>query len=133
LLNKQHRILIIDHVGSLKYLYKHADLAIIGGGFNRIGIHNIIEPAVYGLETLFGPNHRGYQEALDLIAMKAAFVFCDANELFELIVNRINTSFSRKNRRKDSIQYVLNHVTDSATVSKDIVEKFRNLVLKTKQ
>ena len=130
-LNDQHRILIVDHVGSLKYLYKYADLAIIGGGFNRIGIHNIIEPAVYGLVTLFGPNHRNYQEAIDLIELKFAKVFHDAPELLRLINEKLNSSVSDDRQREHIQQYVKDHVPDSSRISRDILEKFRLLVGET--
>ncbi|MGB0427486.1 MAG: 3-deoxy-D-manno-octulosonic acid transferase [Flavobacteriales bacterium] len=57
-------ILIINKIGKLKYLYRYADLAYIGGGFG-VGIHNTLEPAVYGIPLLFGPNNIKFQEAQD--------------------------------------------------------------------
>ena len=44
-----------------------SDIAIVGGGFGA-GIHNVLEPAAFGVPVLFGPNHTKYQEAQDLIA-----------------------------------------------------------------
>jgi 3-deoxy-D-manno-octulosonic-acid transferase len=133
LLNQDHRILIVDHVGSLKHLYKYADLAIVGGGFNRIGIHNIIEPAVYGLVTLFGPNHRNYQEALDLIVLKAAVVFRTSSELLELISDQIHSSSTDENKRKEIIQYVQDQMPQSTAISEHLLAKYHQLSRKIKE
>jgi 3-deoxy-D-manno-octulosonic-acid transferase len=56
------QILILDQVGILKYIYRIADYAYIGGGFGK-GIHNILESLVYGIPTLIGPNHARFLEA----------------------------------------------------------------------
>ena len=39
-------------------------IAAVGGGFGK-GIHNILEPACWGLPVLFGPNHLKFREAVD--------------------------------------------------------------------
>lgn len=50
--------LVIDFVGALAYMYRHATWAYVGGGFTKL-LHSIIEPAVYGIPVSFGPNtHR---------------------------------------------------------------------------
>lgn len=121
-LNSKHRILIIDHVGSLKYLYRYADLALIGGGFNRIGIHNIIEPAAHGLITLFGPNHRNYTEAIDLLKHKAAFVYRNKDELATIIQQQRQVPCSSE-KRHSIRKYVLENVPDCADMTKEILLK----------
>ncbi|MDP4209484.1 MAG: glycosyltransferase N-terminal domain-containing protein [Bacteroidota bacterium] len=65
-------VLIIDNIGMLSSLYRYGQVAYIGGGFGK-GIHNILEAATFGLPVLFGPNHKKFQEALDLIDAKGAF------------------------------------------------------------
>jgi 3-deoxy-D-manno-octulosonic-acid transferase len=79
--------LIIDSVGQLAYLYRFADIAIIGGGFEK-GIHNILEAAAYGKPVLFGPKHHRFQEANDLLDRGAAKTFQNYNE-FELILKQL--------------------------------------------
>jgi len=66
------RVLIVDKVGMLSSLYKKATLSYIGGGFGS-GIHNILEAAVYGHPVLFGPRHRKFHEAKELIQLGGAF------------------------------------------------------------
>jgi 3-deoxy-D-manno-octulosonic-acid transferase len=72
---KKEKVLIIDNVGMLSRLYKYADITYVGGGFSKDGIHNILEPAVFGKPILFGPNYKKYREASELIENKAAFSF----------------------------------------------------------
>jgi 3-deoxy-D-manno-octulosonic-acid transferase len=68
--------LIIDCYGKLSGAYRYGDIAYIGGGFG-VGIHNINEAAVYDMPVLFGPNHRKFKEATDLLACGGAFSFSD--------------------------------------------------------
>lgn len=65
--------IIIDNVGMLMSLYQHAHIAYVGGGF-RTGIHNVLEPAAYGIPILIGPDHGNSREAMMLVDEGAAFV-----------------------------------------------------------
>lgn len=75
------RVLIVNSIGLLAYLYRYADYVWIGGGFNKTGIHNSIEAAVYGKALCWGPNYNRYQEALDLVSCGAAVSCNDAAAL----------------------------------------------------
>lgn len=68
----QYPVILIDSIGQLSALYAYADLAVIGGGFGK-GIHNILEPAAYGLPVVFGPKWTKFREAESLIDIGAAF------------------------------------------------------------
>ena len=59
------RVLIIDNIGMLSSAYRYAYIAAIGGGFGK-GIHNILEPACWGIPVVFGPNYEKFREAVDL-------------------------------------------------------------------
>ena len=59
-------ILIIDNIGMLMHIYKYAHIAYVGGGF-RSGLHNILEPAAFGIPVIFGPRHDKFPEAQLLI------------------------------------------------------------------
>ncbi|MCO6484773.1 MAG: hypothetical protein J5I41_03240 [Saprospiraceae bacterium] len=65
-------ILLLDVVGMLNRVYRLADLAYVGGGFGR-SVHNLLEPAVYGLPVLFGPAHDKFPEAEALIGAGGGF------------------------------------------------------------
>lgn len=61
------KCLIIDCFGLLSSIYRYGDVAYVGGGFG-VGIHNVLEAAVYGIPVFFGPNNRKFQEAQQLKA-----------------------------------------------------------------
>ena len=54
--------LIVDCYGLLSSIYRYGKMALVGGGFG-VGIHNVLEAAVYGVPVFFGPNNRKFQEA----------------------------------------------------------------------
>jgi len=65
------QVLFLDTMGMLSSAYRYARYAYVGGGFG-VGIHNLLEAAVFGVPLAFGPNHRRFREALELIALGAA-------------------------------------------------------------
>ncbi|HEU4553772.1 MAG TPA: glycosyltransferase N-terminal domain-containing protein [Chitinophaga sp.] len=67
------KVLIIDNIGMLSSLYRYACVAYVGGGFDKNGIHNVLEPATYGKPVVFGPVYEQYAEAVALVALGGAF------------------------------------------------------------
>lgn len=93
---KDIRVLIIDNIGLLSSAYKYASISAVGGGFGK-GIHNVLEPACWGLPVLFGPNHTKFREAVELIESGGAFTYNDY-ESFRDILNSLltdNVKYSR--------------------------------------
>ena len=74
-----YQLLVIDNIGMLSSLYRYATAAYIGGGLNK-GIHNILEAAVYGIPVFFGPVHKKFQEAVDLVAQGGAVTVSNCDE-----------------------------------------------------
>ncbi|WPV00137.1 glycosyltransferase N-terminal domain-containing protein [Mucilaginibacter sp. cycad4] len=81
--------LVIDNIGMLSSLYAYADIAYIGGGFG-VGIHNTLEAAAFGLPVIFGPNYQKFNEAKELIALKAGFSIGNETELKGIVETLIN-------------------------------------------
>lgn len=63
---REARCLIIDCYGLLSSIYRYGEVAYVGGGFG-VGIHNVLEAAVWGVPVLFGPNNKRFQEAQALL------------------------------------------------------------------
>ena len=84
---EQAKVLVIDNVGMLSSLYAHARLAYVGGGFGK-NIHNILEPAAFGIPVIFGPNHHNFIEALELGTRGGGFVINDLSS-FKQIFNTL--------------------------------------------
>jgi len=99
-------VAIVHEIGHLSALFRYADAAWIGGGYTRSGIHNIIEPAVYGLPVFFGPNYKRYREAAQLIACGGALSLTDPEKLSTCLQNTIRFN----NMGEQSRKYVLQHL-----------------------
>ncbi len=76
------KVLVMDRMGLLSGLYRYATLAYVGGGFG-VGIHNLLEAAVYGLPVIFGPNYQRFREAHDLLAAGAGYSVKNAKKFQE--------------------------------------------------
>jgi 3-deoxy-D-manno-octulosonic-acid transferase len=88
---QKNRVLVIDNIGMLSAIYQYGDVAFIGGGFGKSGLHNILEAAVFGMPVLFGPNNlKKFPESLDLVDAGAGFVVHNGNE-FSALIGRWNT------------------------------------------
>ena len=105
--NECPQVLIINCIGILSSLYQYADIAIIGGGFNS-GIHNILEPACFGLSVFFGPKHHKFDEAAAMIENKTGFVIHDAFSLENEINNILSSTDIKKNIQAKQLEYLQN-------------------------
>jgi len=86
-----HSVLVLNTIGILSSIYQYGNVAFVGGGFNN-GIHNLLEPSVFGLPVLFGPNHYKFNEASELIKLNAGFEISNSTDLityFEKFINDI--------------------------------------------
>jgi len=73
-------VVIIDSQGLLAEIYSVAELCLMGGAFHH-RVHNVLEPALYGLHLCFGPQHTTSREALLLAEKHLAQVVANATEL----------------------------------------------------
>ncbi|SDS44764.1 3-deoxy-D-manno-octulosonic-acid transferase [Polaribacter sp. KT25b] len=62
----EYQVFIIDTIGILTKIYAAADIAYVGGGLNT-GLHNILEPATFGIPVIIGNKYDKFKEALDLV------------------------------------------------------------------
>jgi 3-deoxy-D-manno-octulosonic-acid transferase len=65
------RVIIVDSIGKLFALYQYGTFAYVGGGFSS-GVHNILEPAVWGVPSIVGPNHKRSKEIGAMIGLSGA-------------------------------------------------------------
>jgi 3-deoxy-D-manno-octulosonic-acid transferase len=78
------RIILVDSIGILMALYQYARVAYVGGSF-RQGIHNVLEPAVYGIPVVFGPKHTNSYEAMELARRGGGFPINDQQECYRTL------------------------------------------------
>jgi 3-deoxy-D-manno-octulosonic-acid transferase len=81
-------VFIIDTVGILTKIYSYADIAYVGGGFGNPGIHNILEPATFGIPIVIGPNYSHFAEAIELVRLGGC-ISVDNNDSLEVILNEL--------------------------------------------
>ncbi|MEZ4938940.1 MAG: glycosyltransferase N-terminal domain-containing protein [Crocinitomicaceae bacterium] len=75
------QFLIIDNIGMLSNLYQYGELAYIGGAFHG-ALHNILEPAAFGLPVIFGPNFKKFPEGDRFIEAGIGFSVSDEKQLY---------------------------------------------------
>ncbi|MBP5690611.1 MAG: 3-deoxy-D-manno-octulosonic acid transferase, partial [Bacteroidaceae bacterium] len=102
---KGYDTLIIDCFGMLSSIYRYGHIAYIGGGFG-VGIHNVLEAAVFDIPVLFGPNNQRFREAQDLKHVKGGFEITDAYSLRILIDKFISDPGFLKKAGKNAGDYV---------------------------
>ena len=82
------RCLIIDCFGLLSSIYRYGQVAYVGGGFG-VGIHNVLEAAVWNMPVVFGPNNKRFQEARALLKAQGGFEINGADD-FGKIMSRLD-------------------------------------------
>lgn len=99
------QVLIIDCFGILSSAYAYCDVAYVGGGFG-VGIHNINEPAVYGVPVIYGPNHTRFIEANEMAKVGCGLPI-SGRDSFELIADSLlNDESGRRKRGQWAEQYI---------------------------
>ncbi|MCB0397525.1 MAG: 3-deoxy-D-manno-octulosonic acid transferase [Flavobacteriales bacterium] len=98
-------VILVDNVGWLARLYKYADAAVVGGGFSG-KLHNILEPAAFGVPVLFGPKHERFREAAELIENGGAFIFRHGTQLERALDMLIGEQLVGKIAGQMCLQYV---------------------------
>lgn len=102
----ESQFLILDTIGILTQVYAYSTISYVGGGFTKTGVHNTLEPAVFGVPLIFGPNYKSYMEAVHLVDRKAAVRFKDGFDFEEKMNELIQDSEARKERGKSAFDYI---------------------------
>ena len=102
---KNNDILIIDSIGLLNTIYRYADIAYIGGGFG-VGIHNLLEPAVYGIPVLYGPKHTHFREAVEMSQNRGGFPIENKEDFVETMNKLLNDKTYYDKNAKNAGDYI---------------------------
>lgn len=113
--------LIIDNIGILKNLYAYATISFVGGGFGGDGVHNVLEPAVYGKPVIFGPVYEKFMEAKGLLEAGGAFSITDTVELEDVFRELLEN----KEIYDDVCQKAANYVRSNAGATQQILHYIR--------
>jgi len=112
-----YQVFIIDTVGILTKIYSYATIAYVGGGYTKTGVHNVLEPAAFGIPIVIGPNYHKFNEAIDLVNNEACFVINDSEKLSVLL----KKLFQLKDFREKAGNNALNNVIDKTGATTKIL------------
>lgn len=117
-----YQVFIIDTIGILTKIYSYADVAYIGGGFET-GLHNILEPATFGVPIAFGGyKYKKFKEATDLIALGGCTPIKNEHE-FSIYLKDV---FLSKNLRHQKGEINKNYVQKNVGATQLILNYINN-------
>jgi 3-deoxy-D-manno-octulosonic-acid transferase len=123
----KYDVLIIDSVGMLTKIYAYADIAYVGGGLGKKGLHNILEPAVFGVPVIIGTIYDKFPEARELRGRRGLKVVANAAQLQDFLNDILNDKKLYKSMSKASEQFVKIKKGATEKISKYIIEDQRLL------
>ncbi|PKV49603.1 3-deoxy-D-manno-octulosonic-acid transferase [Aquimarina sp. MAR_2010_214] len=85
---KDQQVFIMNTIGYLSRIYSYGDIAYVGGAMGTGGLHNILEPATFGIPIIIGKNFEKFREAKQLQKLAGLFSVSSANE-FSQILNKL--------------------------------------------
>ncbi len=97
--------LLVDRMGLLARLYRHGDVAYVGGGFGE-GVHSLLEPAAWGLPVVFGPRHTKFVEGSGLIDAGGGFAVRDGAELCAVLRRLLADPEARRSAGEAAARFV---------------------------
>jgi len=113
------RILVIDCFGLLSSVYAYCDAAYIGGAFGS-GLHNINEAAVYGIPVVFGPKHRKFIEAGEIIEAGGGFSISSESEASDILSRLCSDPAFRKDAGEKAGKYIMSKIGATDIIYSDI-------------
>jgi 3-deoxy-D-manno-octulosonic-acid transferase len=116
-------VLIVDTIGILTKIYSYADIAYVGGGFGNPGVHNILEPATFGIPIVVGPNFSHFAEAVALVHQEGCVSISNQNELNDAFSGLISNEDIRHEKghicstfvqmNKGATDVIMNHIRNN--------------------
>lgn len=105
----EYSVFILDTIGILSKTYSYADIAYVGGAMGTTGMHNILEPAAFGVPIIIGKNHHKFPEARQMIEQAGVLSISNYDELKTTMNNLIAQNGKRKELGVLNGQYIVNH------------------------
>jgi 3-deoxy-D-manno-octulosonic-acid transferase len=79
-------VLVLDTFGELAQVYSVADVAVVGGGFDRLGGQNVLQPLAHGKPVVHGPHMQNFRDVAESAAAVGATVVAGtADELAQAL------------------------------------------------
>ncbi|HET7361383.1 MAG TPA: glycosyltransferase N-terminal domain-containing protein [Salinimicrobium sp.] len=117
-----YKVFIIDTIGLLNKIYSYADIAYVGGAAGNTGLHNILEPATFGLPIITGKNISKFPEAIRLQQLAGLFTVGSKEELSAILSKLIRDKAFRQKTGMISGHFINSNTGATALIT----EFFRN-------
>ena len=115
-------VFIIDTIGLLTKIYSYASIAYVGGGFDRDGVHNVLEPAVFGVPVLIGPIFDKYAEAVELVERKGCLVTQNTPEFGKVLTSVLEDPDYREKTGNICSKYILESTGATQLIVDDLAQ-----------
>ena len=115
--------LIVDTIGILTKIYSYADYAYIGGGFGKDGVHNVLEPASFGIPLIIGPNFKKFQEAVDLVELNACEIVNNSEDFKKCLAKLYQDKAYRNKKGKITKEYIMKNIGATKIILNYITKK----------
>ena len=119
-------VFIIDTIGILTKIYSYADLAYVGGGFGNPGVHNLLEPATFGIPIVVGTNYSHFAEATALVNLGGCISISNEKQLRKTLNNLIQNEDVRLEKGHICSTFVQMNKGAAEIVLKNISSNFIN-------
>lgn len=116
---KDAEVLIIDCFGLLSSIYHYGTVSYVGGGFG-VGIHNVLEAAVWDIPVVFGPNNKHFQEAQGLMLVQGGFEISDYQSFRDLMMRFETDAFFLQNAGENAGAFVKSRAGATAKVMENV-------------
>jgi len=117
------KVIIVDSVGKLYKLYKLGEMAFVGGSFKR-EVHNVLEPAGFGIPVLFGPKFKNSQEAVKLLEKGGGVLVKNSDHLCQELRILLKDEERRKDLGRGAYQLMLENQGAGERSWKLLLERF---------
>ena len=115
-------VLLWDTFGELKKAYAHADVALVGGSFKRLGGQNFIEPAINGVATVTGPHLDNFKwVGRDIFEQGIVFRAESWKQAADRILHELKHPADRDGKRESAVRYVLRHQGGTRHAADEII------------
>ena len=118
---EETNLLIVDTIGYLTKIYSYADIAYVGGAMGETGLHNILEPATFGVPIIIGKNFAKFPEAERLRSLAGLFSVSNKEEINTILNKLVNDVNFRK-----KTGMICGHFINSNTGATNIVITYLN-------
>lgn len=100
------KVFIVDTIGLLSKIYNYADIAYVGGALSKSGLHNTLEPAVFGIPIIIGNIHDKFPEAKAMIDNGGMFSISNQKDFNAILSNLILNKDFRTQIGNNNLNFV---------------------------